>query len=172
MPGLRPPAWGETGSVHLTRFAAHLPTAMRRREIPSRHVTLILNFGDPLVLTSDDGRRTPVGSFVSGLQTGPAMIGRGGQQAGVYLRLPPATAYGLIRVPMHQLSGEVVEAEEILGPRAARLAERLMTTTGDAQAWTILRAELGFGRAPARQPSAAVVWAWERLVTTHGTVRV
>jgi len=171
MPGLQPPV-GDVGTAQLTRFADHLLAAMVRRELPSRHVTLLFNFGDPLTLIGDGVGRRTVGSFVTGLQTGPAIIERRGQQAGVHLRMPPATAYALFRVPMHLLTGEVVDAAALLGSRAARLAERLAAASSGAQARAVLRAELRSGRAAARQPSATVIRAWEGLVATRGGMRV
>jgi AraC-like DNA-binding protein len=171
MPGLLSPTW-DVGTVQLTRFADHLRSAMVRQEIPSRHVTLLLNFGDPLILTGNDGGRRKVGSFVTGLQTGPAIIERGGQQAGVHLRMPPTTAYALFGVPMHLLTGEVVDAAAVLGPRAARLAEGLTGASSVAQARAVLHAEFRSGWAAARQPSATVVRAWNGLIATRGAMRV
>jgi hypothetical protein len=89
------------------------------REIPSRHITLILNFGDPLTLAGDDGR-TQLGSFATGLQTCPAIIEHRGQQAGVHIRMPPTTAYALFGIPMHLLTGKVMTVAEVLGPRTDR----------------------------------------------------
>lgn len=170
MPGLRSPAWN-TRAVRLTRFADQLRTPLVRREIPSRHITLILNFGDPLTLAGNDGH-TRLGSFATGLQTGPAIIERRGQQAGIHLRMPPTTAYALFGIPMHLLTGEVMAVAEVLGPRTDRLVERLTEANSRTQAQAILSAELESCSTPDRQPSTVIARAWGQLVATHGGLRI
>jgi len=170
MPGPLSPAW-DTRAVQLTRFADQLQIPLVRREIPSRHITLILNLGDPLTLARNDGR-TQLGSFATGLQTGPAIIERCGQQAGIHLRMPPTTAYALFGIPMHLLTGEVMDVAELLGSRTDRLIERLAMAGSRTQAQAAISAELGSASAPARQPSAVIARAWEQLVATRGGVRI
>ncbi len=154
----------------VTRFADHLATPLVWREIPSRHVTVILNAGDPLIL-ADRGDRATLGSFATGLQTGPAHVERHGHQCGVHLRLSPPAAYALFGLPMHLLTGEVVDAADLMGRGADRLAERVAAAGGADQTLAVLRAEVN-GRDSARRPSAVIVHAWRRLVATRGQVRI
>jgi AraC-like DNA-binding protein len=145
---------------------------MRRRELPGRHITVILSFGDPLVLIGGDGHHRRVGSFVSGLQSEPAIAERVGHQYGMHLELSPLTAYSLFGVPMHSLANTLVELPAMLGNAGVELVERLAAARGWPERFALLQAALAERVTGGPQPTCAISAAWHRLRATHGTVRI
>ncbi len=145
---------------------------MRRRELPGRHVTVIVSFGDPLVLVGDGGHRRGVGSFVSGLQSEPAITERVGHQYGMHLELSPLTAYSIFAVPMHSLTNALVDLTAVLGNGSVELVERLAAARGWPERFALLQAALAVRVTCGPEPTCAVSRAWHRLRATNGTVRI
>src|SRR5262245_25055538 len=78
-----------TRSVRCRAFSKVLSTPVRRRELPSAYLTMIVGLGDPLVLVgAQEGHNRSVGSFVSGLQHRCAITERNRHQYGVHIELP------------------------------------------------------------------------------------
>jgi AraC-like DNA-binding protein len=141
-----------------------MPGPLRRREVPSADITLILSFG-PAIAVGDPGAAAPANrrtSFVAGLHDAPVLTEHAGYQHGIEVRLPPLTARRLFGVPMDVLANHVVALEDLLGRDADRLVERLH----DAPGWAARRLDA------ARPPSPAVAWAWKRLRETHGALPI
>jgi AraC-like DNA-binding protein len=146
------------------------PHPVRRRELSGADVTLIVSLGPKLRLL--EPRPATHTSFVAGLDDRFAVTEHDGEAAGVEVSLTPLAAHRLFRVPMHTLAHRVVELDDVLGPEADRLAERLH----DAPTWparfrilddTILGR---IGHAP--EPSPGVAWAYHQLVATAGCIRI
>ncbi len=167
-PALRPYVrryWG-----YVEEFTA----PVRRRELPSRDVVLILSLGPTMELRHDvEGA---VGethtSFVAGLTEASVVTEMPGRSHGLQVNLTPLGAYALFAVPMHTLSSCTVSLEDLLGADVARLVERLH----DAPAWdarfTLLDDALRARLARGPQPSRDIAWAWSRLLETGGRVSV
>jgi AraC-like DNA-binding protein len=145
---------------------------MRRRELPGRHVTVIVSFGDPLVLIGERGHRRTVGSFVTGLQSEPAITERVGHQYGMHLELGPLAAYSLLGVPMQSLANTLVDLPAVLGPAGVELVERLAATRSWPERFALLQAVVAARITCGPQPTSAVALAWQRLRETHGRVRI
>jgi AraC-like DNA-binding protein len=143
------------------------PRPLRRREVPSADITLIISLGPTIAVC---GRQRT--SFVAGLWDAPAFTEHAGFQHGIEVRLTPLGAYRLIGVPMRHLTNEVVGLDDLLGAEAARLTERLHDAPDWAARFDLLDAELAARLADAPRPSPGVAWAWGRLRRTHGTVAV
>src|ERR1041385_6858671 len=114
----------------------------RRHEGPGADVVLILSF--------DHGWRIdgePRVSFVGGLRLDQVVTESDGGMHGLQVSLAPWAAHMLLGVPQSELAGTSV-------PLAALDRER------------------GRRRKAASRPDAGVVYAWDRLRATHGTVRV
>jgi AraC-like DNA-binding protein len=158
---------------HVRRYCGYRERTthpVRRRELPGADVTLIVSLGPELrLLEPCPARHT---SFVAGLDERSAVTEHDGEAAGVEVTLTPLAAHQLFSVPMHALARRVVELDDLLGPEADRLAERLH----DAPTWparfqilddTIQRR---IGDAP--EPSPGVAWAYHQLLATAGRVRI
>ena len=93
---------------------------VRRLEAPFVGVVLIVSLGPDMEI---DGRRT--GSFAAGLWDRPTVTGHYGEQAGYQLNLDLLGARRLLGVPMGELANRLVALEDVLGPFATELTERL-----------------------------------------------
>jgi AraC-like DNA-binding protein len=141
---------------------------LRRRELPGGRVVLVVSFGPRLDV---DGRTYT--SFAAGLHDAPAITEHDGYGYGIQSYMTPLGARRFFGLPMGEITGQVVELEDLIGGLAAReLAERLAT----APDWP---ARLDrFERAIARRVLAAppvpteLEWAWQRLRETDGAVPI
>jgi AraC-like DNA-binding protein len=166
-----------TGDVpHSARcigFSKHVSTPMRRRELPSPYLTLIVGLGDPLVLVGrDEGGNRRVSSFVSGLQNESAVTERHGLQRGVHIELPPLAAYTLIGAPISELTDQLVDLSSILGKGTADLVDALASARNWRDAFGELRATLVGRMARGPRPTPAVGWVWQQLRATRGSARI
>jgi AraC-like DNA-binding protein len=151
------------------------PGPLRRREVPSADITLIISFG-PAIRVGGPGaagapaqRRT---SFVAGLHDAPVLTEHAGYQHGIEVRLTPLAARRLFGVPMDLLANQVVALEDLLGRDAGELVERLHDAPGWAPRFALLDAAIARRLDATRPPSPGVSWAWGRLHETHGAVPI
>lgn len=96
--------------------------------LPSRHLTFVISFDDPLQLTVlPDGSRQPAAfdALVGGFHTSPAVIRHDGNQHGIQLQVTPAGARGLFGLPAGALASTVVPLDALWGRLAGELLERL-----------------------------------------------
>jgi AraC-like DNA-binding protein len=138
-----------------------------RHELPGGRIVLVVSFGPALDI---DGRR--FGSFVAGLHDAPVLTEHAGLGHGIQAYLTPLGAQRLLGMPMAELTRDVVELEDLIGPAADELAERLASAPGWAARFdpferAIVQRVLG---APPVRPE--LEWAWERLVRSDGAAPV
>lgn len=146
-------------------FSEETGAPVRRREGPRRHVILEVSFGEGWTI---DG--TQVGSFAAGLHTRQVTTEHAGRSFGMEIGLEPPAAYGLLALPLHGLAGRVVALEDVLAEPS--LVERLYEAGTWERRFALLDAVLARRLAAARPASPGVLWAWRRLVETHGGVAV
>ena len=146
--------------------------------VPGAHLTFLLCLdGEVELLRMPDPARSP-GRFVAmvgGLHDTPAVIAHGEAQTGLQLRLTWRGARALLGVPAAELAGDVVDLAALLGPRAARLAERLADASGWAERFDLLDGMLAAlaARGPGERGVASEVgYAWDRLAETGGMLRI
>jgi AraC-like DNA-binding protein len=139
----------------------------RRIELPLLGAVLVISLGPDIVV----GDRH-IGSFAAGLWDGPVETGHDGEQAGYQLYLEPLAASRLLGVPLRELANASVPLEDLFGPFAAELEERLREApdagTRHAIAQRLLAGRLVAHRAPPDELRHVV----RRLDATHGGVRV
>jgi len=150
----------------------------RHRGLPSPFLTLIFTLDDPLVISAHPDRVQPPGTFdsvVGGLHTVPAIITHDGRQSGIQIGLSPLGARILLRMPASELAGIDVSGEEVLGPLAAQVQDRLRCASGWPSRFAILdEVLLARARTPGRGDcvSAEISYTWRRLLDTGGTAAV
>ncbi len=148
------------------------------RGLPSPSVTLIFTLDDPLVIAAHPDAGQPPGSFetiVGGLHTVPAIITHDGSQSGIQLGLSPLGGRMLLGLPASELAGIDVPAEDVLGPVAAEIQDRLRCAAGWPECFAILDEVLQERVTKAGRPAGAgaeVSYAWRRLLQTGGTVAI
>ena len=150
------------------------PGPLRRREVPSPDVTLIISFG-PAIGVSDPGATAPshrCGSFVAGLHDAPVFTEHAGHQHGIEVRLTPLAARRIFGVPMDAMANRVTALEDLLGSDANRLIERLHDAPGWAARFALLDDAIARRLDGARAPSPGVAWAWARLRQTDGALPI
>jgi len=153
-------------------FLEQSPQPLRRREVAQDQVTLILNFGPPLRVSGPTEPVTERTSFVAAITDTYAITEYEGVSHGLQVDLSPLGAHMLLGVPMNELSALVVPLEDVLGPTAPLLVERLAEAPGWAARFDMLDALIGARFEEARAPSPDVAWAWHRLAETSGRLPI
>lgn len=149
-------------------FDEHTGVPRETGEIPGRGIVVIVDLDDGWTV---EGER--FGSFVGGLYARPVRVRHEGSYRGVQFDLEPPAAAALLGVPAGELRERVVGLDDLLGPDAARLAERLDDAPDAAARFATLDDELlrrlRRARAGARPD---VERAWARLCATGGRIRI
>lgn len=144
----------------------------RRRELPGVRVVLIVNLGAPVRVGLHGRWSAPAAGFVSGLTDTFALTETAGAQRGLEVGLSPVGAHLLLRVPMHELGGDVVALEDLFGPAGARLHEALAAAPGHRERFALLDDFFLQRLDDALSPVPSVTRALARLHASGGTVRV
>jgi AraC-like DNA-binding protein len=163
---------------HIRRYVGYAertaePT--RQREPPSTGVVLIFGLGPELRLVDQTDPTRPamrLGSFVAGLDDTCAVIEHDGEMRGVQVDLTPLAARMIFRVPMHALAHQVVALEDLLGREAGRLEDRLLDAGTWSERFDLIESALGKRLAAAEPPPPDIDWAWRRVTTARGSVRI
>jgi AraC-like DNA-binding protein len=147
-------------------FRESVATPLRRREGPGADIVVLLSFGEPWWI---DGERAV--SFAAGLHERQVTTEHEGRSFAIQLNIAPPLAHVLLGLPLHTLANRVVALEDVLGEHD--VAERVHDA-GDWPARFRALDELLLRRlADARkQPDSGVLWAWRRIVESHGNVAV
>jgi AraC-like DNA-binding protein len=125
----------------------------------------MISFGEGWLINGDR-----FSSFAAGLHDRQVTTEHGGRSFGIHVDLSPTAAYMLFGLPMHSLAQRVVSLEDVLDEPS--LADRLHDADGWAGRFRLLDAIIAKRLAEARPPSAGVVWAWQRLLETDGSVAI
>ena len=151
----------------------------RHMGLPSRHLTLVVQFDAPITLAVfPDGSSQPqrFDALIGGFHTTPAVIAHDGNQRGVQLHITPAGARALFGMPARELVTTVVPLDAVWGTTATELIERV----GEADSWdarfaaidrVLARAAAGRAEVPTSvRPETAE--AMRRLVTVSGDIDI
>ena len=146
---------------------------VRRRELPSDRVVMIVNLGAPIrVLTPGSGWSDQLDGFFAGMHDTFAVSETRGAQRGVQIDLGPVGAHLLLRTPMHELTGRVVELEALFGRAGALLHEALACADGWEARFALLDDFFLDRLDDALSPVPSVTRALGRLRASGGSVRV
>jgi AraC-like DNA-binding protein len=149
--------------------------SVRRREVPSGFIPLILNFGSAFRMI-DPGDPAGPGqsrrSFVAGLHESFALVESTGSSICMQVNITPLAAHLVLGVPMDSLANRVVELDDVLGATSRRLVERLGNASSWEERFDILDSFLAERLLKARPISAGIIWAWETLNETVGQVPI
>lgn len=115
-------------------YAERETAPISRTELPSCSVPLILVIEDAFVVHDSAGgaNRSLDTAFVAGLHKRPVRVDSAGRAAAIQVDLTPLGARRLLRIDMDQLTGRVVDLEDLL----ARKTVRLMADLRQVDQWT------------------------------------
>jgi AraC-like DNA-binding protein len=153
-----------------TGFTERATSFTGRLETPSSDVTFIVNLGSPFCIRGPDTAYGPVlrHSFLAAMHERFALAGGTGPSECMEVKLTPIGAHLLLGIPMDELSNRTIELDDLLGPLARLLAERLAAAPDWASRFAILDAAFLSRLACARPAAPGVVAAWSWLRRTHG----
>jgi AraC-like DNA-binding protein len=140
---------------------------VRRAEPPGGRIVLVVSLGPTLDV---DGRRFT--SFIAGLHDQPALTEHAGEGHGMQAYLTPLGARRLLGMPMGELTRDVVELEDLIGPFAAELSERLAETPGWPERFALFERAIAERVLEAPPVAPELDWAWDRLLETGGAVPI
>ncbi len=137
--------------------------------MPSRTVTLVIPFDDALTL-SDPGSPVPLGfdSVLAGLATGPTRIHHDGNQHGIQLALRPGAVRALFGVRAAELAESSFELQDVMGPDAAKLRDRLHETDSWARRFELVERSLLSRLHEPRLPAPELAEAWRLIGASRG----
>lgn len=144
--------------------------------LPSGHITVVISLAEPTALAALPDRSDGTASFpalVGGLHRRAVEIHHDGSQHGIQLAMRPSSARALLGVPAAALASVVVDLAELV-PAARHLPERLAGSASWPERFDLVADVLEAGLA-GRRPSPVepdVRYAWERIVTSGGAIRV
>lgn len=147
---------------------------VRRREVASRRIVLIISFGDRLRFTTRPNVDAPLEavSFVAGLHNGPTLTEHDGVQAGVQVDLSPLGAYTLLGLPMGELADRIVPFEDVMPETARDLPERLAHAATWEDRFALLDTVWLRRRAEGPEPRPEVARSWALLEAASGRVGI
>lgn len=143
--------------------------------VPSPYLTLIFTLDEPMEIARHaDPRQSPgvYSSMVGGLHTSPALIVHHGAQSGIQLQLSPLAARPLAGLPAGELASMDVAAQEILGPLATQVSERIQAAATWSARFAVLDQLLGDALHVERTVPDEVARAWSLLLLSNGTVPI
>lgn len=143
--------------------------------VPSPYLTLIFTLDEPMEIARHvDPRQSPgvYSSMVGGLHTSPALIVHNGAQSGIQLQLSPLAARPLAGLPAGELASMDVAAQEILGPLATQVSERIQAAATWSARFAVLDQLLGDALHVERTVPDEVARAWSLLLLSNGTVPI
>ena len=147
---------------------------IRMTETASLIVPVIISFGEPfeIALNREPRPDERLGSFTAGLTSGPVRVRSHGAAHCVQIDLTPLGAYRFFGRPMHELTERMVHLDDLGDRTVAGLRQRL----GDERSWgrrfELAEAAMLPRLVTGRGPSAAVAWAYRRIVETGGAARI
>ncbi len=159
--------------IRYAGFTERSQLALRRREMPTPVVTVILNLGTPLsVGIPGEPAEEHANGFLARVSPKPAVTAFIGTSSGIQIDLSPIAAQMLVGFPMHELPEPAVALEHLLGPEVSRLEEEIALTSRWEDRFHRLDAFILRRLAAGSTPTPSTVWAWRQIVASSGRVEI
>lgn len=143
-------------------------------EMAALVVPLVISFGDAfeIGLGHAPGSNDRYNSFASGLYAGPVVISSNGAAECIQINFTPLGAWRFFGLPMSELAARMVTLDDLGDHEMKHLRQRLW----EERDWT-RRLDIAEGFVierfrRARQADPAVHWAYQRLLSRRGDVRI
>lgn len=155
-------------------FTARTEVVLRRREAAVAFVPLILNLGEPFLVSPGGEAVAPErhSSFAAGLHDRSSIVEGARRSTCIQVNLEPLAARRILAVAMGEVVNRTVALDELLGSAGRGLVERLGNLSSWAQRFDEIDRFLyeRLRRGPA--PAEPVRWAWDRLRHSSGGVQI
>jgi AraC-like DNA-binding protein len=148
---------------------------VRRREVASTIVPIIINFGAPYrVFGGADATAGGQlrGSFAAGLYDTWAAVEGGVHSCALQVNLTPFAAHALFRVPMSSLHSQSEDLSSLLGVGGRQLIEELGNCKTWAERFACLDRFLRARLASASRLPAELLRSWQLLTRSNGRVPI
>ena len=164
-------------ATHVRRYNGYFESSsrpVRRRELPSGEVALIISLGphyqliDPL----SGGSLGTLRTFVAGLDDTYSVVDSGIPGLAIQVDFTPIGARQVLRLPMHLVSKRTVELSDLFGSDANRLVEQLFEAPDWHSRFVMLDSFLLSKIRRAGKLASEVDWAWRQLEFSHGAVPI
>ena len=145
------------------------------RGLPSGNLTFIISLDDPVdIAAMPSGIQGPgkFQAFIGGMHDTPAYIRQDGLQHGLSLEMTPLGSRTLLGLPAGEFANSVVSLDELVGPSARDLVDRLATAQGWRERFAALDEVLVGWLKESSRSVPEVQRAWEILMSTAGRVEV
>lgn len=166
----RPPRPSQVPGVSMAGFHDRGSGPFDLQSVPHPAVTVVFEFGDGPLIIEDAAGRSHRESLVAGIA--PAVRVRGENIECVQVRLTPVVAHTVLGVSPAELEHAVVALDDLWGPDAARIRERLSETHSWEKRFAVTDAALARRHATGPAVDPEVAWVWRRIVVNRGWVRV
>jgi AraC-like DNA-binding protein len=144
-----------------------------RRELPSGDVPLIINFDSTVrERKAESGEWNAYGTFTAALHEAYTLVESTGPSHGIQVNFTAIGARLFYDRPLVEFTNRTVELDDVLGTATDLLLSRLYDAASWEERFGILDQEIGSRIECARQPPAAVAWAWQQLMKTGGGARI
>jgi AraC-like DNA-binding protein len=161
---------GRLQGVTMAGFRQRATDPVDLRVVPYPAVTVVVDFGDGLLVVDDASGRQQKGSVVAGLAPG-SVRGLGRDIECLQVRLSPVVAHAALGASP-ELGGSVVALDDLWGRDATRTEEQLRAAASWDDRFAIADAALARRHEAGRGVDPEVALAWGRIVTSRGRVRV
>jgi AraC-like DNA-binding protein len=147
---------------------------VRRRELPSGDVALIISFGPryELIDPVSGGSLETCCTFIAGLDDAYSLVDSSGAGVAMQIDFTPIGAHRVLQTPMHLLARRTTELSDLLGSVADRLVEQLFEASDWRSRFTILDEYLLAKIRSAPTVSREIQWAWQQLTINNGMTPV
>lgn len=135
--------------------------------LPSRYLTVILSFHDPVDVSGPGPARMNAQAIASGLHARPAFIHHDGTQVGIQLGIHPLAARGILGVPASEIASTVTPLHNLI-PGVAEMYERTWDRPVTDRVAALDRLLIPTGR----EVVPELCEAWRALERTGGDVTI
>jgi AraC-like DNA-binding protein len=161
---------GRLPGVTMAGFRERATDPVDLRVVPYPAVTVVVDVGDGLLVVDDASGRQHKGSVVAGLAPG-SVRGLGRDIECLQVRLSPVVAHAVLG-DSRELGRTVVALDDLWGRDATRTEEQLRAAGSWDDRFVIAQAALARRHEAGRAVDPEVAFAWGRIVTSRGQVRV
>jgi AraC-like DNA-binding protein len=148
---------------------------VRRREVPSCAIPLIINFGETFRLFDPSrpsvGPRS-IGTFVAGMYDSFVVVESCGESRAIQVNFTPIGARLFLQVPLRELANRTLSLDDLFGDRASRVVDALAEAVDWDARFDSLEALIASRVGAAKPTRGEIRWAWERMSETSGRIEI